>query len=298
MVLRGVNKQTKGKNKMKKFGEGLTLQEFLKSLGLDDPDIRQEREPAKIAPSGNEPMPTSEMSDIASAKIAPSEKEPLPKSELAKIKPSKDQNKINQSSKDQPSKDQPSATKPKVINNDVDNSADTVPNVNINNNNNINILRQLRINNISLDPARARVRVRDNVPNIKWVRQWCYKYTPEMEYVRECQWRNTSQGKFESSMLSLDALVASFDKPDHIAVFSDRGAGVEQIAAHDDERERERRIAAALSLLSSSDRRFAEEILRGKSWRDLGYRYHPAFYRRLDRLIQKVRKNGNFGKLW
>ena len=172
MVLRGVNKQTKGKNKMKKFGEGLTLQEFLKSLGLDDPDIRQEREPAKIAPSGNEPMPTSEMSDIASAKIAPSEKEPLPKSELAKIKPSKDQNKINQSSKDQssknqPSKDQPSATKPKVINNDVDNSADTVPNVNINNNNNINILRQLRINNISLDPARARVRVRDNVPNIK-----------------------------------------------------------------------------------------------------------------------------------
>ena len=147
---------------MKKLGEGLTLQEFLKSLGLDDPDIRQEREPAKIAPSGNEPMPKSEMSDIASAEIAPSEKEPLPKSELAKIKPSKDQNKINQSSKDQPSKDQPSATKPKVINNDVDNSADTVPNVNINNNNNINILRQLRINNISLDPARARVRVRDN----------------------------------------------------------------------------------------------------------------------------------------
>ena len=125
---------------MKKLGEGLTLQEFLKSLGLDDPDIGQEREPAKIAPSGNEP---------------------LPKSELAKIKPSEDKNKINQ-----PSADQPSATKPKVINrvinNDVDNSADTVPNVNINNNNNINILRRLRINNISSDPARARVRVRDN----------------------------------------------------------------------------------------------------------------------------------------
>ena len=121
---------------MKKFGEGLTLQEFLKSLGLDDPDIGQEREPAKIASSGNEPMP---------------------KSELAKIKPSKDQNKINQ-----PSKDQPSATKPKVINNDVDNSADTVPNVNINNHNNINILSRLRVKNISLVPARARVRVRDN----------------------------------------------------------------------------------------------------------------------------------------
>ena len=146
---------------MKKLGEGLTLQEFLKSLGLDDPDIGQEREPAKIASSGNEPMPKSEMSDIASAEIAPSEKEPLPKSELAKIKSSKDQNKINQSSKDQPSKDQPSATKPKVINNDVDNSADTALNVN-NINNNINIdLRNVNINNKLSFPARARVRVRD-----------------------------------------------------------------------------------------------------------------------------------------
>ena len=124
-----------------------------------------------------------------------------------------------------------------------------------------------------------------------------YKYTLEMEYVRECQWRNTSQGKFESSMLSLDALVASFDKPDHIAVFSDRGAGVEQIAAHDEKSEHDRRIAAALSLLSSSDRRFAEEILRGKSWRDLGYRDHSGLNHRLTRLIQKVRKNANFGKL-
>ena len=140
---------------MKKLGEGLTLQEFLKSLGLDDPDIGQEREPAKIAPSGNEPMPTSEMSNIASAEIAPSEKEPLPKSELAKIKPSNYQHKINQ-----PSNYQPSTTEAKVINNDVDNSADTVPNVNINNNN-INVVRRLRINNMSLDPARARVRVRD-----------------------------------------------------------------------------------------------------------------------------------------
>ena len=118
-----------------------------------------------------------------------------------------------------------------------------------------------------------------------------------MEYVRECQWRNTSQGKFESSMLSLDALVASFDKPDHIAVFSDRGDGVERIAAHDDERERERRIAAALSLLSASDRRFAEEILRGKSWRDLGYASRRGLNERLNRIIQKVRENGNFGKL-
>ena len=114
---------------MKKLGEGLTLQEFLKSLGLDDPDIGQEREPAKIAPSG---------------------KAPLPKSELAKIKPTNNQS---------------SATKPKVINKvintNVDNSADTALNVN-NINNNINIdLRNVNINNKLSFPARARVRVRD-----------------------------------------------------------------------------------------------------------------------------------------
>ena len=124
-----------------------------------------------------------------------------------------------------------------------------------------------------------------------------YKNALELERDRERKWRNTSQGKFESSMLSLDALVASFDKPDHIAVFSDRGAGVERIAAHDEKSEHDRRIAAALSLLSASDRRFAEEILRGKSWRDLGYEDHSGFYQRLDRIIQKVRKNGDFGKL-
>ena len=139
---------------MKSLGEGLTLQEFLKSLGLDDTESGQEREPAKIAPSGNEPLPKSEPSNIASAKIAPSGKEPLPKSELAKIKPSEDKNKINQ-----PSEDKPSATKPKVINKviniNVDNSADTALNVNNINNNNINVVSRLRINNMSSVPARA-----------------------------------------------------------------------------------------------------------------------------------------------
>ena len=124
-----------------------------------------------------------------------------------------------------------------------------------------------------------------------------YEYALELERDRERKWRNTSQGKFESSMLSLDALIASFEKADHIAVFSDRGAGAERIAAQDDEREHDRRITAALSLLSASDRRFAEEILRGKSWRDLGFNSRQAFYQRLDRLVQKVRKNGGFGKL-
>ena len=126
-----------------------------------------------------------------------------------------------------------------------------------------------------------------------------YKYTLEMEHVRECQWRNTSQGKFKSSMARLGGWEENSDSPDVMDVYSDHGDGVERLVAmvDDDERECDRRITAALSLLSASDRRFAEEILRGKSWRDLGYEDHSGFYQRLDRLIQKVRKNGDFGKL-
>ena len=129
------------------------------------------------------------------------------------------------------------------------------------------------------------------------MRKDSYENALNLERKRAWAWRQSEQGKFESSMLSLDALIASFEKADHIAVFSDRGAGVERIAAQDDERERDRRITTALSLLSASDRRFAEEILRGKSWRDLGFNSRQAFYQRLDRLVQKVRKNGGFGKL-
>ena len=129
------------------------------------------------------------------------------------------------------------------------------------------------------------------------MRKDSYENALKLERKRAWAWRQSEQGKFESSMLSLDALIASFEKADHIAVFSDRGAGAERIAAQDDEREHDRRITAALSLLSASDRRFAEEILRGKSWRDLGFNSSQALNQRLDRLIHKVRKNGAFGKL-
>ena len=129
------------------------------------------------------------------------------------------------------------------------------------------------------------------------MRKDSYENALKLERKRAWAWRQSEQGKFESSMLSLDALIASFEKADHIAVFSDRGAGVERIAAQDEKSEHDRRITAALSLLSASDRRFAEEILRGKSWRDLGFNSRQAFYQRLDRLVQKVRKNGGFGKL-
>ena len=130
-----------------------------------------------------------------------------------------------------------------------------------------------------------------------------YKRALEMEVNREWYWRKTAQGAFEASMVSLDALVESFDMPDNIAAFSDHGASVERMCAADDERERERKIAAALSRLSRKERDFAEEVLGGKTWQDLGYKNNSGFYKHLDRIIaritqiQKTLKNGDFGNL-
>ena len=130
-----------------------------------------------------------------------------------------------------------------------------------------------------------------------------YKRALEMEVTREWKWRQTAQGAFESSMMSLDALTANYEKPDKLPLFSDGGAAVERMNAADDERERERKIAAALSRLSRKEREFAEAVLGGKTWRDLGYVERTAFNDRLNRMIakitqiQKTLKNGDFGNL-
>ena len=130
-----------------------------------------------------------------------------------------------------------------------------------------------------------------------------YKRALEMERWREVKWRQTAQGAFESSMMSLDALTANYEKPDKLPLFSDGGAAVERMNAADDERERERKIAAALSRLSRKEREFAEAILDGKTWQDLGYTSRQGLNQRLDRIIaritqiQKSLKNDDFGNL-
>ena len=130
-----------------------------------------------------------------------------------------------------------------------------------------------------------------------------YKRALEMEVNREWYWRKTAQGAFETTMVSLDTLVTSFDKPDNIAAFFAHGASVERMCAADDERERERKIAAALSRLSRKEREFAEAVLGGKTWQDLGYTSRQGLNQRLDRIIaritqiQKSLKNDDFGNL-
>ena len=130
-----------------------------------------------------------------------------------------------------------------------------------------------------------------------------YKRALKLEHWRDLHWLQTAQGAFEASMVSLDALVENFDMPDNIAAFSDGGAAVERMNAADDERERERKIAAALSRLSRKEREFAEAVLGGKTWQDLGYTSRQGLNQRLDRIIaritqiQKSLKNDDFDNL-
>ena len=60
--------------------------------------------------------------------------------------------------------------------------------------------------------------------NMEEARLYCLK----LERDRERSWRESRQGAFESSMLSLDKLVAKFEDPSKIATLSDGGKGAEQ----------------------------------------------------------------------
>ena len=61
--------------------------------------------------------------------------------------------------------------------------------------------------------------------NMAEARTYCLK----LERDRERSWRESRQGAFEASMLSLDEHVAKFDDPSKIATFSDGCKGAESI---------------------------------------------------------------------
>ena len=130
-----------------------------------------------------------------------------------------------------------------------------------------------------------------------------YRKALDMEGRREWSRRRSAQGSFEWNMARLGGWEEDSDSPDVMDVYSDHGDGVRKLIDGLDEREHERKIAAALSRLSRKEREFAEAVLNGKTWQDLGYKTHPAFYRRLDRVIariiqiQKSLKNDDFGNL-
>ena len=93
-----------------------------------------------------------------------------------------------------------------------------------------------------------------------------YDYCLKLEYDREYSWRDGLQGGFESSMHSYDNLVDSFEDPSKIQVLSDNGKGREYICAS----ESAEAVSVALSKLPRRDRSFAEAVLQGKTWREMG----------------------------
>ena len=81
--------------------------------------------------------------------------------------------------------------------------------------------------------------------------------------------RDTRQGVFEASMLSLDEHMAKFDDPGKIATFSDGGKGAESIRNGGVEAPSDV-IEAVLGRLSKRERDFARSVLDGKRWSELG----------------------------
>ena len=96
-------------------------------------------------------------------------------------------------------------------------------------------------------------------------RAWCLN----AERDRERKRRETGQGAFDAAMLSLDAHMETFDDPSKIAAFSDGGAGAAAIRDGGADAPADV-IDEALGLLPERDREFAQAVLDGKSWREMG----------------------------
>ena len=116
-----------------------------------------------------------------------------------------------------------------------------------------------------------------------------YRKCLKLERDRERSWRESRQGAFEATMLSLDEHVAKFDDPGKIAAFSDGGAGAGRVFAQYDERDRSLQIADALRRLAPNERRFASAVLGGATWRELGIGKR-GFNKRLAKICERLRR--------
>ena len=103
-----------------------------------------------------------------------------------------------------------------------------------------------------------------------------YAYCRRLEEDRERKHRETEAGKIETSTLSLDRLFDFFEDPGKIQILSDNGKGKENICAS----ENAEAVSVALRGLPRRDRPFAEAVLQGKTWREIGVERY-VFYRRL-----------------
>ncbi len=108
-----------------------------------------------------------------------------------------------------------------------------------------------------------------------------YAYCRRLEEDRQRKHRDTEAGKIETSTLSLDRLLDSFEDASKIQVLSDNGKGKENICAS----ESAEAVSVALSRLPRRDRPFAEAVLQGKTWREMGLSKRTFYWR-----LKKVEK--------
>ena len=80
--------------------------------------------------------------------------------------------------------------------------------------------------------------------------------------------RDTDIGRFEASMLSLDAHMETFDDPSKIATFSDGGKGAASVRNGGVELP-EDVLEEALEQLSERDKAFVRDVLDGKRWGEM-----------------------------
>ena len=110
-----------------------------------------------------------------------------------------------------------------------------------------------------------------------------YATALKREKDREYQRRKAKKRKIQVSMLHLDdPRMTNLNSEDSPAWESDDGKGELNIRAI----ERAEAITIALAKLSPNDRAFAQAVLDGKSWQEIGVERY-AFYR----LLKKVEKN-------
>ena len=88
-------------------------------------------------------------------------------------------------------------------------------------------------------------------------------------------------------MQSLDEHMAKFDDPSKIATFSDGGKGAESVRNGGVELP-EDVLEEALERLSERDKAFAQDVLDGKRWAELGMP-KATFYRQLKKIAERVR---------
>ena len=114
-----------------------------------------------------------------------------------------------------------------------------------------------------------------------------YATALEREKDREYQRRKAKQGRFEASMLSLDQHLESVgDENDFICSWlDDDGKGRDRILRADGANT----IAYALSRLTPKQRAFAENVLNGKKWDEMGIS-ESTFYRHMKK-VENIFRN-------